>query len=86
MIFVGNRSAKQGHKAVAEELVDGAFIPVHRLQRQGEEAVQQGVHVVWTQAFGHSGRVGQIAEAHRHLFTLTFQSAAGVENFFGQML
>jgi hypothetical protein len=76
---------KQRHKTVAEELVDGAFIAVHSVECQGEEAVQQGVHVFWTKTLGQDSGVRQVAEQHRHLFAFALQGTAGGEDFLGEV-
>src|SRR6266581_3737217 len=85
MVFMRQRGTKQRHKTVAEELVDGAFIAVHGVECQGEEAVQQGVDVFWTKALGQSSGVRQVAEQHRHLFAFALQSTAGGEDFLSEV-
>src|SRR4030095_6192217 len=57
MILMGKWCPEEGHKAIAQELVDGAFVPVHFLQCQVKEAVQQDVHVVGANLCGDGGRV-----------------------------
>jgi hypothetical protein len=41
MIFVGNRRAKQGHDAVAHDLVDGALIAVHGRHHMLQHRVEE---------------------------------------------
>ncbi len=85
MVFMGNGGAKQGHKAITQELVDGALVAVHLAQGQLEELVEQRVHSFWPQAFGQGCVVGQVAEEHRDLLTLACERGAGSKNFFGQV-
>jgi hypothetical protein len=39
VILIGNGGAKQRHEAVAEELIDRALVPVHRLEAELKEAI-----------------------------------------------
>src|SRR5262245_1721228 len=85
MVLMRQGRPKQRHKTVAEELVDGAFIVMHSVECQGEEAIQQGVHVFWTKTLGQGSGVCQVAEQHRHLFALALQGTAGGEDFLSQV-
>ena len=85
VILERQRRAKQGHKAIAQELVNRAAVAVHRVQGEFEEALQQGMHALGTQALGQAGGVRQVAEQHRDLFEFALQSTAGGEDLLGQM-
>src|SRR5262245_12478725 len=78
-------SPKQRHKTISEELVDGAFIAMHSVECQGEEAVQQGVHVFWTKTLGQGSGVRQVTEQHRDLLAFALQRTTGSEDFFGEV-
>jgi hypothetical protein len=39
VVLIGNGGAKQRHEAVAEELIDGALVPVYRVEAVLKEAV-----------------------------------------------
>jgi hypothetical protein len=39
MVLMGNGCTEQGHKAVAQELIDGAFIAVHGIKGVGKELI-----------------------------------------------
>ena len=47
----------QRHAAITEDLVEGAFITVDGLERQGEAPMPQGVHGCWAKTLGHRRRV-----------------------------
>ena len=85
VILIGNGGAKQRHEAVAEELIDGALVPVYRVEAALEEAVEQRMHGLGSQALGQGGRVGNVAEEHRHRLALPFQGAARGEDLLGEM-
>src|SRR5215475_5245849 len=85
MVLIRQGRPKQRHKTIAEELVDGAFITVHNVECQGEEAVQQSVHVFWTKALGQGSGIRQVAEQHRDLLTFALQGTAGGEDFLGEV-
>ena len=85
VILECQRRTKQGHKAIAQELINSPAVAVHRLQREFEEALQQGVHALGTQTLGQAGGVRQIAEQHCDLFELALEGTAGGEDLLGQM-
>ena len=82
---MGNWRAEEGHKTIAQELVDGAFIAVHSVERQGEEAVEQRVHRLRSQPFSQGSGVGQIAEQHRDLLAFALQGTAGGQNLLSEV-
>ena len=86
VILMGNGCTKQSHEAIAQELVDGALVAVHPVQRQLKKAIEQGVHGLWPNALGQGSGVGQITEEHRHLLALPCQGAVGGENLIGEVL
>jgi hypothetical protein len=86
MVLMGYRCTKQGHETIAQELIDGALIAVHLVERQFEETVQQGVHRLRPNVLCQSSRISQIAEQHRNLFAFAFESTAGGENLLSKML
>src|SRR5262247_1989341 len=85
MVLMRQGRPKQRHKPIAEELVDGAFIAVYNVKCEGEEAVQQSVHVFWAKALGQGSGVRQVAKQHRHLFAFALQGTAGGEDFLSEV-
>ena len=41
MVFVGHRRPEQGHDAIAQHLVHGAFVAVHRVHHDMQRRIQQ---------------------------------------------
>jgi hypothetical protein len=58
-------------------LVDGALQAVHSVERQIEEAVEHGMHMVWTKVCRHGRGIGEIAEEHGDLLAFALEDAAG---------
>jgi hypothetical protein len=85
MVLMGNGGAEQGHKAIAEELVDGPLVAVHLAQGQVEELIEQRVHGLRAQALGQSRGVGQVAEEYGDLLALAFKGGTGGKDFFSQV-
>ena len=85
MVLMGNRRPKQGHDAVAHDLVDGAFIAVHG----GHHALEHGVEKLaglFGVAVGQQlHRALQVGKQHRDLFALAFEGGLGGEDFLGQI-
>ena len=85
VIFVRQRRAKQGHEAITETLINGAFIAMYRIQSQSKEAVQQAMHGFRPQALGEGGGVGEVAKQHGDLLALAFEGTARGENLLDQV-
>jgi hypothetical protein len=58
---------------------------VARVEAEREEAGEQRMHGLGSQALGQRGRVGQVAEEHRHRLALPCQGAARGEDRLGEM-
>src|SRR5439155_17416341 len=78
---VGNRGAEERHDAIAQELVDGAFVAVHLTQDQLESSVHELMHLFGVDSFGNGGKSGDISEQDGHLLAFAFQRRPGGENF-----
>src|SRR5215831_8739069 len=85
MILMGDRSTEERHKPITEELIDGAFVPMHLTESEFEEPVQQGMHVLGSDTLRDGSGIGKIAEQHRHLFPFAFQSTSQGQNFLGKV-
>ena len=77
MIFVGHRGAEERHNAVAEHLVDGAFVAVHGVHHDVQRRVQELTGLFRIEARDQLGRALEVGKEHRHLLALAFQGAAG---------
>ena len=86
MVFVTDGCPKQTHKAIAQELIDGAFIPMDCLQSECKEAIEQPMHRLRSDFLGSRGGVGKVTEEYRHLLAFAFQGTAGGEDFLSQVL
>ncbi len=65
VVAVGDRRAEQGHRRIADVLVDGSAEAVDDRVDQGEESLQQRVHVFRIELRREAGETNQIAEQHR---------------------
>ena len=81
MVLMRQRRAKQGHDAVAHDLVDGALIAVHG----GHHVVQHGIEelprLFWVAIGQQLHRALQVGKQHGDLLALAFQGAAGGQDF-----
>ena len=82
---MGNGGAKQGHDAIAQDLVDGALVAMHGVHH----ASRAGSRSCWAASGSRSRdqfrRAFEVGKQHRDLFALAFQGAAGGENFLGEI-
>jgi len=83
---MGDGSTIQRHESITQELTDGAFIPVDFLSSHFKKAIQQGVHVLRTNAFGNGGGIGHVTEKDCYLFPLAFESTLGCQDLLGKVL
>jgi hypothetical protein len=85
VIFMRQRRPKQGHNAIAHDLVDGAFIAMHG----SHHALQHGIEELprlFRVAIGEEfHRALEIRKQHRDLLTLPFERTAGGQDLLGQM-
>ena len=61
---VFERRAKQGQKAVAQELVDDAVVAIDDVDHLGKEVVEQRHRLVGRPLAGHGGEAADIEEQH----------------------
>src|SRR5262249_1970747 len=85
VVLVGNGGAEERHDAVAQELVDRAFVAVHLPQDQLEGPVHELMHLFGIESFGNGGEPGDVSEQDGHLLAFAFQSRPGGENFLGEV-
>ena len=81
VVFMRQGRTKEGHDAIAHDLIHRAFVPVHG----GHHALQHGIEelarflrVALGQEFH---RAFEIRKEHRDLLALTFERTAGREDF-----
>ena len=85
MVLMGQGRAKQGHNAVAHDLVDGALIAMYRRHHAFQDRVEELpglLRVTLGQQFHGALEVGK---QHGDLFALAFQGTAGRENLLGEI-
>ena len=85
MIFMGNRRAEEGHNAIPHHLVDSALVAVHGLDHALQDRVQQLAGLLGVALRQQLHRPLQVRKQHRDLLAFTFESAAGEENFLGEV-
>jgi hypothetical protein len=85
VIFVRERRTEQSHDAIAGELVDGAFIPMHLLRQDLEAPVHEGMHVLRIERPGQRAEPHDVRKQHCDLLALAFQGAAHGQDLVGQV-
>jgi hypothetical protein len=80
-----NRRSKEGHEAVAEELIDRAFVAVYFSERRLEEGIEHRVHALGAETLGKHRGIADVAEQHSNGLPLALERAAGLEDLLDQM-
>ena len=86
VVFVRHRRAEERHDAIAEHLVDGAFVAVHGIHHDVQRRVQELAGLFRIEARDQFGRALEIGKEHGDLLALAFQGAARGEDLLGQIL
>jgi hypothetical protein len=86
VIFAGERRAEQRHDAVAHDLVDGAFVAMHRFHHLIEHRVEQLARLLGVAVGQQLHRSLEIGEQHGDLLALAFDRGLGREDLVGKML
>ena len=85
MVLVGNGSAKQGHNAIAQHLVDGTLEAVHGVHHVVQSRVEELLGGFGVETANQLGRVFEVGKQHRHLLALAFQGVPGSQDLLGEM-
>ena len=86
VIFMRQRRAEQRHDAVAQNLIDGAFVAVHCIHHDMQDRIEILAHLFGIELFHHAGRTADVGEQYGHVFALPFDEASRRQNFFRQVL
>jgi len=86
MILVGDWSPEEGHDAIAEELVDRAFVTVDFGQDQVEGPGHQPMHFLGIEPLRERREARDVGEEHRDLLALSFQGAPGGQDLVREVL
>ena len=84
VVLMGERGAKERHDAIAHDLVDGAFIAMHRLHHALQDGVEQLPGLLRVAVGQEFHRALEIRKQHGDLLALAFEGTARGENFFGR--
>jgi hypothetical protein len=85
MVLIGERRPKQGHNAITQDLVHGPFEAVHSRHHVLKEQVKELARLLEVAVGQQLHGALEIGEQHRHLLTLGFQGASGVQDLLGQI-
>ena len=85
VILMRHGRPKQGHNAIAQHLVHGAFVAVHGLHHQVQGRVEEVSGRFRVEAGNQLRRAFDIGKQHRDLLALAFQGSAGSEDFLREM-
>jgi hypothetical protein len=85
VVLVGDRSAKQGHNAIAQHLIDGALKAVHCCHHVLEGGIEELLGGFWVEATDELGGVFDIGKEHRYLFAFTSKSNTRGKDFVSEM-
>ena len=85
VVLMRHRRPKQGHNAIAQHLVHGAFVAVHGLHHQVQGRVEEVPGRFRVEAGNQLRRAFDIGKQHGDLLALAFQGSAGSEDFLREM-
>src|SRR5262245_23998083 len=80
MDLMDNRRTKQGHDAIAHDLVDGAFIAMHGGHHAFQYRIEELPDFLRVTISEQFHRALQVSEEHCDLFALAFEGTAGGED------
>src|SRR5215510_509373 len=80
------RRSEQCHDSVAHDLVDRTLVAMHSLNHVFQNRIQKLSCFLWITVGKQLHRTLHVSEQHRHLLALSFESALGSQNLFGEML
>ena len=86
VVLVGERRAEQGHDAVAQHLVDHAFVAVHRLHHGADRRIEQLMDALGVATSDQLERTLDVGEQHGDLLALALDRAPGGADALGQVL
>ena len=81
---MGYRGAKQGHNAIAGELIDGSLILVDFIHEDLETTVHNLVDFLGVDLLWHGSVVGHICKKDRHQLSFALDGAAGGQDLVGK--
>ena len=85
VVLMGHGSPKQGHNAIAHDLVDCPLIAMHGRHQAFEDRIEELAGLFWVTISEEFHRALEIGKQHGHLFALPFQGTAGHENLLGEI-
>ena len=86
MVLVRQWRTEQRHDAVTHDLVDGAFVAMHRFHHELEHRVQNGARFFRIAIVQHLHRSLDVGEQHADLLALANHRLARAEDLRGQVL
>ena len=77
VVFMGNRRPKQGHDAIAHDLVDGAFVAVDGRHHALEHRIEQLPRLLRVALGQQLHGALEVGKQHRDLLAFAFQGGCG---------
>jgi hypothetical protein len=85
MILVRNRGAEEGHSPIPHDLIDGAFIAMHRRHQALQHRVEELPRLFRVAVGQEFHEAFEIGEEHHDLLALAFEGAVGDEDLLGEV-
>jgi hypothetical protein len=85
VVLMGHGGAKQGHDAVAHDLVHRALITVHGRHHAFEHRIEELAGLFRIPIRQEFHRALEVGKQHGDLFALAFQGAAGQDDLLGEI-
>ena len=85
MILMRQRGAEQRHDAVAQDLIDRAFVAVHRRHHPLEHRVEELLRFLGVAIGEQLHRAFEVGKEHGDLFAFAFERTAGGQDLLGEV-
>src|SRR5215475_2613705 len=77
--------AKQGHDAVAQDLIHRPFVAMHGLHHVLQGRIEELLGGFWIKVTDQFSGAFEVSEQHRDLLAFAFEGASGGEDFLGKI-
>ena len=85
VVFMRNRRPKQGHNAIAHDLIHGAFVAVHGRHQALQYWVEELARLLRIAVSQQLHGAFEVGKEHRDLLAFAFEGSFGGEDFLGQV-
>jgi hypothetical protein len=86
MILMGDGSAKEGHDAITQNLIDRALIAMHGIHHAMQDWVEKPLRHLGIEVLNQLCGAFDVGKQDGHLLAIAFKGGAGVQDLLGKAL